>query len=98
MVFASLILSGILSVGSSMGKIFNSILNERIISHLNENQLLSNTQSGFRSGCRTSDTICILKALTDKYLNSTNKKLYSCFVDFSKAFDTVPRDLTHEIK
>jgi hypothetical protein len=82
-----------LSVGSSMGKIFNSILNERIICHLDENSLLSETQNGFRNGCRTSDNIFILKTLSDKYLNSKGKKLYSCFVDFSKAFDTVPRDL-----
>jgi hypothetical protein len=42
-----------LSVGSAMGKLFNSI--ERIISHLEENNYLSDSQNGFRNGYRTSD-------------------------------------------
>jgi hypothetical protein len=36
-----------LSVGSAMGKIFNFIINERQISHIEDRNLLSNTQSGF---------------------------------------------------
>lgn len=80
-----------LSVGSAMGKLFNSIINDRLITYLDTNNLLSKTQSGFRNGCRTSDNIFVLNALSKKYLNSKNKKMYTCFVDFSKAFDTVPR-------
>jgi hypothetical protein len=37
---------------------------------------------------RTSDHVFILKAAIDKYI-SKKKKLYACFVDFRKAFDSV---------
>ena len=37
---------------------------------------------------RTSDHMFVLKTLIQKY-NSSNSKLYTCFIDFSKAFDTV---------
>ena len=32
------------------------------------------------------------KTAINKYLSSMNKKLYLCFVDFSKAFDCIWRD------
>ena len=31
--------------------------------------------------------------LIRKYCHQENKRIFSCFVDFSKAFDTIPRDL-----
>ena len=46
---------------------------------------------GFRPNMRTSNNILILKTLIDKQFNN-NQKLYCCFVDFSKAFDTVWRN------
>ena len=45
---------------------------------------------GFRPNMRTSNNIFFLKTLIDKQFHK-NEKLYSCFVDFSKAFDTVWR-------
>ena len=39
---------------------------------------------------RTSNNIFVLKTLIDKQFHK-NKKLYTCFVDFSKAFDTIWR-------
>ena len=43
----------------------------------------------------TADGILILKKLIDKYVKSKPQRqrnlLFSCFVDFSKAFDSVPR-------
>ena len=38
---------------------------------------------------RTSDHIFILKTLIDKYCKAGKGKLYTCFVDFRKAFDSV---------
>ena len=46
-------------------------------------------QIGFCKGKRTSDHIFVLKTLIDKYTQSGTKRLYTCFVDFRKAFDTV---------
>ena len=45
---------------------------------------------GFRPSMRTSNNIFVLKTLIDKQFHK-NKKLYTCFVDFSKAFDTIWR-------
>jgi hypothetical protein len=46
-------------------------------------------QIGFCKGKRTSDHIFTLKTLIDKYTQQGSKRLYACFVDFRKAFDTV---------
>ena len=48
-------------------------------------------QAGFRNGYRTTDNIFVLRTLIQKYKKS-KKKLYACFVDFSKAFDSIWRD------
>ena len=45
---------------------------------------------GFRPSMRTSNNIFVMKTLIDKQFHK-NKKLYTCFVDFSKAFDTIWR-------
>ena len=45
---------------------------------------------GFRPGMRTSNNIFVLKTLIDKQFKKGGK-LYCCFVDFSKAFDTIWR-------
>ena len=58
-----------------------------------DNKILSSGQLGFVKGNRTSDPHIILNNLIQKYCHKSGKKLYGCFVDFSKAFDTVPRDI-----
>ena len=55
--------------------------------------LLRDTQLGFRKGNRTSDAHIILHTLIQKYCFHKNQRLYACFVDFKKAFDTIPRDI-----
>ena len=55
--------------------------------------ILSASQLGFIKGNRTSDAHIIIRNLIDKYCHKNNKRIYSCFIDLSKAFDTVPRDI-----
>ena len=56
----------------------------------NEKKLIHRTQIGFMPGMRTADHILTLKSLHDKYITqSNNEKIYACFVDFRKAFDSV---------
>ena len=38
---------------------------------------------------RTADHVFTLRTLIDKYVHSHNEKIYACFVDFRKAFDSV---------
>ena len=47
-------------------------------------------QIGFLPNHRTSDHIFTLRTLVDKHVtHSANGKLYTCFIDFKKAFDSV---------
>ena len=78
---------------SCLGKLFLSIINNRVIKHCLENGLLSPAQLGFVAGNRTSDPHIILHNLIQKYCHKSSKRIFGCFVDFSKAFDTVPRDI-----
>jgi len=52
--------------------------------------LINYNQIGFRKGYRTTDHIFTLKTLIENSL-SRKEKLYACFVDFRKAYDTVWR-------
>ena len=76
-------------VSSSLGKFFCSILNNRLMHFSKSKNLLHPSQIGFIPGNRTSDHIFTLKTLHDKYINQNNEKIFACFVDFKKAFDSV---------
>lgn len=82
-----------ISIMSCLSKFFNSILNLRLTKFAIENNILKETQLGFRKGNRTTDGHIILHSLIQNYCYKNNQKLYGCFVDFSKAFDTIPRGL-----
>ena len=45
-------------------------------------------QVGFRKKSGTREAIFYLKVITEKYIEM-GKELYACFIDYSKAFDTV---------
>ena len=81
---------------SSLSKLFTSILNNRLYDYATKKGILKDEQGGFRKMHGTADSIFILKALIDKYVKSKSQRqrnmLFSCFVDFSKAFDRVPRN------
>ena len=63
------------------------ILTNRLESFAKDNQLIDNTQIGFKKGCRTADHMFILTTLIDKYVKKLKTPLYVCFVDFKKAYD-----------
>ena len=50
------------------------------------------SQKGFLANNRTADHVLTLRALIDKYLNCHKTKVYTCFVDFRKAFDLLWHD------
>lgn len=75
---------------SCLGKLFCCILNDRLLEFVKTNNTLHPSQIGFVPGNRTSDHIFSLRTLIDKYvLNTTKGKLFGCFVDFRKAFDSI---------
>ena len=75
---------------SCLGKLFTSIINERLNLFLNENNILLENQAGFRKNYSTNDHIFVLYSLIE-ILKQRKKKLYCAFIDFSKAFDSVWR-------
>ena len=81
---------------SCLGKLFSSILNLRLKQYVIENNILREEQLGFREGNRTSDALITLYSLIQQYCHQNGQKLFSCFVDFKKAFDSIPRDLLFE--
>ena len=80
-----------IAVGSNLSKLFLGILNTRLTKFCNKMGIIPPNQLGYQKGCRTSDHILTLKNIIDKYILK-GKQLFSCFVDFKSAFDTVWRD------
>ena len=66
---------GGITVLSFLGKLLTSVLNNRIISFIERNNILREEQAGFRPGYSTADHIFTLKSIIDIYL-SNHKKLF----------------------
>ena len=61
-----------LTINSCVGKVFNSVLNNRITKFLEKNKIINDEQIGFRKNARTSDHIFILNTLVHKYKQQKN--------------------------
>ena len=79
-------------ISSCLGKLFCSILNQRLLEHVQLLDILHKSQTGFLANNRTADNVLTLRTLIDKHVNCHQKKVYACFVDFRKAFDSVWHD------
>ena len=73
---------------SCLTKVFTGVLNKRINTWIENNNVLSDTQFGFRSGRSTVDAIFVLNAVIQKILNEKGR-LYCAFIDLKKAFDSI---------
>ena len=73
-----------------LGKLFTSVLNERLNKYADAVELLLQNQAGFRKNYSTCDHIFSLHILSELF-KGTKKKLYCAFIDFEKAFDFVWR-------
>ena len=82
-----------ITVLSCFGKLFTSVINDRIHSFLETSDILGNEQSGFRKGHSTMDHVFAVHCLTDVYLQRKKKKLFCAFIDYKKAFDSAQRGL-----
>lgn len=81
-----------ITISSCLGKLFCTVLNNRLKVFCNSNNLIDERQSGFRKKARTSDNVFIIKSLHEKFCLQDGKKLFACFIDFKKAFDSVWHD------
>ena len=75
---------------SCFGKLFTSILNQRINTFLENSGLLSEEQAAFRKGYCTTYHIFSLKMLVDSHLFK-EKHLFCAFIEYKKTFDSVDR-------
>ena len=76
-------------ISSALLKLMCSLINNRLQRFAEKNNLVSKNQIGFKKQCRTSDHLLTLKAIVKKYVTLGKKKIFACFVDFKKAFDSV---------
>ena len=79
-----------ITILSCVGKLFTSLLNNRLTMLSDELNIICENQAGFRKGYSTIDNIFVLNSLID-ILKNKKKKLFCAFVDFEKAFDKVWR-------
>ena len=79
-----------ITLTSCLGKLFSTVLYKRIEGQLELNNILVKEQAGFRKNHRTTDHIFVIRSLIKKVIKS-GSYLYSCFVDFRKAYDSVWR-------
>jgi hypothetical protein len=77
-----------ITISSCLGKLFTKILANRLVKFLDLNNVITEYQIGFTKKARTTDHILILKTIID-LAKKKHKKVFACFVDLKKAFDTV---------
>ena len=75
---------------SGLGKLFTSVINERLAVFIDSNQIMIEAQAGFRKGYSTTDQRFTLKCIVELFLCQA-RRLFCTFVDYSKAFDSINR-------
>ena len=78
---------------SILNKMFTLILANRLRDWLEEFDILSPAQAGFRKNFSTQDNCFVLSTAIHKALSVKGGKLYAVFIDFKSAFDNVNRKL-----
>lgn len=76
-----------ISLATTVAKVLDSVLDKQLDKHIS----LHDAQFGFRSGHSTETAVLCLKH-TVRYYTDRETPVYACFLDLSKAFDTVSYD------
>ena len=83
-----------ISLLSCVGKLYSNILNNRLTSYLESNEILADEQNGFRKQRSCEDHLFTMSSIVRNRLKE-NKSTFSAFIDFSKAFDSINRELLY---
>ncbi len=81
-----------ITVGPVIAKLFAMVLESRLSSWAERKGIGARGQVGFRQDHRIMVNLFVLQMLIDSRTRWPGKKLYTCFVDFRKMFDIVPRE------
>ena len=76
-------------ISSALLKIVCTLLKEKIEIFCVKREIIDKNQIGFKKGHRTSDHLLTLKTVVKKYVTIGKKKIFACFIDLKKAFDSV---------
>ena len=79
-----------ITILSCLGKLFTSVINNRLTCFVDKLGIVSPEQAGFRHGFSNMDHILTFKMILDIYL-SKKKKMFVAFIDYRKAFDCIDR-------
>lgn len=77
-------------IGHAFAKLYATTLNAMLFGDLDRKGCRARGQAGFRADYQTMDHIFTLWAIIEE-ARHRSEKVYCCFVDFRKAFDSVPR-------
>ena len=67
-------------------------MNVRLTQYITEREMIHKGQIGFTEKNRAPDHIFTIRALSNKYVQDNQGRLFTCFIDFRKAFVTVWHD------
>ena len=81
-----------ISLLNVFSKIWEKIMKNKFMHFIDSNNILTKSQFGFQKGIKTEDALTLFSKNIYKQLNKSNSVL-SIFIDFSKAFDTVPQQI-----
>ena len=73
-------------------KILTTIMSERLNRWAEKMKMVKESQAGFRERRGTRDHIFTLNTIIGGKLRKEKGRLYACFIDFQKAFDSVNRE------
>ena len=81
-----------ISLLNIFSKIFEKIMKKYLVEFIDNNNIITPSQYGFQKNKSTEDALRLFSKKIYEELDSSNSVL-SIFIDFSKAFDTVPHDI-----
>ena len=78
-------------VGDTFSNSYATVLHRKLSSNLEQRNLKARGQARFRPAHQTIDHIFTLRVVVEEVCHRSSK-VYCCFVDFLKAFDSILRE------